>query len=688
MGAGARSLVVHGHFYQPPREDPWSNEIEREPGAAPFHDWNERIERECYRAVVAARRHGPGGRIADIVNLLASMSFDFGPTLLEWLERRAPHTYAAMLEADRASRVRCAGHGNAMAAPYHHVILPLASRRDKITEVRWGIADFRRRFGRDPAGMWLPETALDAESLDVLAAEGIAFTVVAPHQLQEFPPRGLPGRYRTSGGRSIALFAYDGDLSHGVAFGGLLKDADAWSRSVATRPAMLVSVATDGETYGHHHPFGELALAHLFASLGRGSDLRIENFASFLAREPAAIDVTLNEPSSWSCPHGVGRWRADCGCRLAPEVASQQTWRTPLREGLEWLAGELHALYEREAAGLLDEPWSARDGYGAELHADEATRDRFVASRARRPGVEAAVRVRELLELERYALGMFTSCGWFFDDIAGIETVQILKYAARAIELAGAEHQARLERGLLEHLARARGNTPGAPTGRDVYLRMAKPQIAPAARAAAGHAALHRLAPDLDPDEGSGYRTRESGGRLVVAHTRTGREDTFRVTVTSGAAHRDAQLVMDVAADGDGTSLRLGLDDLFDRQKAAATARLRRTLAERALSIAQVAPLAAGISDLRHVAAAALERLVSALGHDRSEAALAAIMDLADLVELETGRVPFDVQTAFFRVRASLGPEAGALLAPVAWRLGFADEAATASGGSGAGSGP
>ena len=231
-----RSVVIHGHFYQPPREDPWLGQVAAEPSAAPFHDWNERIEQECYRAVVAARLYAPDGRIARIVNTLASISFNFGPTLLEWLEREAPGTYAAVLEADRSSRARHEGHGNAIAMPYHHAILPLASRRDKVTEVRWGIADFRRRFGREPVGMWLPETAVDPETLDVLAAEGMRFTILAPHQVEHAPAGGSPAWYRTPGGRSIGLFVYDGAISHDVAFGTLLKDAAAWQKRLMATP--------------------------------------------------------------------------------------------------------------------------------------------------------------------------------------------------------------------------------------------------------------------------------------------------------------------------------------------------------------------------------------------------------------------------------------------------------------------
>ncbi|PYP24610.1 MAG: hypothetical protein DMD51_11455 [Gemmatimonadetes bacterium] len=546
-----RSIVIHGHFYQPPREDPWLNQVAAEPSAAPYHDWNERIERESYRAVVAARVYAPDGRIAHIVNTLASISFNFGATLLEWLERETPGTYAAVLEADRASRARHAGHGNAIAMPYHHVIMPLASRRDKITEVRWGIADFRRRFGRGPEGMWLPETAVDPETLDVLAAEGIAFTILAPHQVEQAPADGSAGRYRTSGGRSIALFVYDGPISHDVAFGSLLKDASAWAERLLApgkrgHERRLVAVATDGETYGHHHKFGEVALAWVLRELERRRDARVENFAAFLARHRPEQEVKLVAPTSWSCAHGVERWRADCGCRMAPERPTQQRWRAPLREALDWLAGELHARFEQEGGALFAGSWAARDAYGTDRTGDG--------------------RARELLEMERNALRMFTSCGWFFDDIAGIETIQILRYAARAIELAGADAP-RLEAGVLERLARAQSNERAEGTGRDVYRNHVK----------------------------------------------------RRVPVES-AARTDAH-----AADSG--------DD----------------------------------------AARALLRAVLALEHDHSPRAIAAVTELADRAQRDGGHIPFDAQTAFYRIRAAAPPERAAQLASVAWRLGFAD---------------
>ena len=441
-----RSIVIHGHFYQPPRENPATGLVPVEASAAPDHDWNARITRECYAPLTAARV-GSGASAREL-NAFAWLSFDVGPTLLDWMEREAPETVAAIIAADRESARRL-GHGNALAMPYHHLILPLASRRDKTTEVRWGLADFRRRFGRESAGMWLPETAVDDETLDVLAAEGVAFTVLAPHQVSRPPAHGRPARYRTSAGRWITLCLYDGPLSHDVAFGQQLQDSVAWERRLFADPAAeVVALATDGETYGHHHTFADLALAALLDRLARRADARIENFASLVAREPATEAVALVAPSSWSCPHGVERWRDDCGCSLKP--VTQQGWRAPLRAAVDWLAREVHALYERETAASQGDPWASRDAAGGA------------------PDARPAGRALERLEMERSALGAFTSCGWFFDDFAALEGRIVLRYAARAIALSGAEGP-RLEAGFLERLAPAMSNDPALGSGPDVY---------------------------------------------------------------------------------------------------------------------------------------------------------------------------------------------------------------------------
>ncbi|MGH7537685.1 MAG: DUF3536 domain-containing protein [Gemmatimonadales bacterium] len=673
MDVAVRSVVIHGHFYQPPRADPWLDEVPEEPSAAPFHDWNERIERECYRAVVAARLPGADGRIARIVNTLSSISFDVGPTLLEWLEREAPATYGAILEADRVSRDRHGGHGNAIAMPYHHAILPLCSRRDKITEVRWGIADFRRRFGREPEGMWMPEAAVDAETLDVLAAEGIRFTIVGPSQVERVPAGGFPARHRTTNGRSIAVFVYDGPISHDVAFGTLLRDARRWTARLVdpnrsgAEPS-LVMVATDGETFGHHHRFGEMALASVLEELGPHPEIRVENCAAVLARHPPQEVVEFVFPSSWSCPHGVERWRADCGCRIGTVVPSQQRWRAPLREALDWLAFELHTLFEREAGTLLREPWEARDGYGAVMDAGEEAIARFVRAGLRGPsGPDESIRARELLELERNALRMFTSCGWFFDDIGGIEALQVLRYAARAIDLAGGEAE-RLEAGLLERLAEATSNDRDAGDGRRLYLRSVKPRVAPAIRYAGGYMAVRTFVPEAPEATAASYRAQVRDDRVVLTHRRTGRAERYQVTVGRPGL---ARLSLVVSSPNGAAETRLTLSDLPERQRRAIATVLRRAVVAQWLTPVELEALAAGEGDLPTVVTRALVQAVEDLEHDHSAAATAKVLDLADLLDLLGRAIPFDAQTRFYRVRAAAGPERVTALEGVARRLGF-----------------
>jgi alpha-amylase/alpha-mannosidase (GH57 family) len=452
--SAVRRIVLHGHFYQPPRENPTTGSVEREPTAAPDHDWNARVTRECYAPLTAI----PVGEGHDPPRLNAwnFLSTDTGPTLLDWLEREAPDVYAAILRGDRAGRERV-GHGNAMAAPYHHVILPLSSRRDKTTEVRWGIADFERRFGRRPEGMWLPETAVDDETLDVLAQEGIVFTVLAPHQVKRAPPNGHPGIVRTGGGRRIVVFPYDGPRSHDVAFGSVTSDALAWERSLLQgEPRSILTIATDGETYGHHHRFADLALGKLLYDLNRRRSVRVTNFAEALAVFPATVEVELVAPTSWSCAHGIERWRGDCGCRQT--AGTQQRWRAPLRQAVDWLLGEVHARFERDGAGLPGGPWAWRDAIGAT-----------------RP-VEGDDESRRLAEMERAALRALTSCGWFFDDFAGLEGRQVLRYVARAIALTGPDAPG-LEAGFLARLDGAQSNDRAAGTAQRFYTTRIRPEV-------------------------------------------------------------------------------------------------------------------------------------------------------------------------------------------------------------------
>ena len=651
------AVVIHGHFYQPPRENPWLEEVEVEPSAAPFHDWNERIEHESYRAVAAARLPGRDGRVADIFNTLAWLSFNFGPTLLNWMEDAAPDTYRALLEADRDSVARL-GHGNAIAHPYHHAILPLSTRRDKVTEVRWGIRDFRRRFGREPEGMWLPETAVDDETLDVLAEQGIKFTILAPHQGAPLPPKGQPGLYRTSGDREIALFFYDGDLSHGIAFGELIRDAGLWINRLRERSG-IVAMATDGETYGHHHKFGEMALAKVIHELGtpspraeRGTGGEVTNFAAILAAHPATHRVTLNAPSSWSCAHGVERWRSECGCKLETGKPTQQKWRTVLRDALDWLASEIHAVYQREGGAVFDDVWEARNQY------DPSGENEGSSQRA-----------RELLELERHALLLYTSCAWFFDDLARIEPVQVMKYAARAIELSGAE-SARIEAEFVRRLAAARSNDPAEGTGSDIYLKRVKPRIPHEVRLAAGLANLASLG--VDPDSGAARAftatvtdAGNSAWRVMLRHQRTGREHTFRVALLPS----EIEVALAEAAMGSPLTWRLVEGDLWDRHRSLIDQAQLRRLVREVFSDPERGMVADGELTMAESARRALIRALSDLTPDNVTRALR----LIDLLSRLEQSIPFDAQTQFARQRSKMPPQLRDTVKRLAVRLGFDD---------------
>jgi alpha-amylase/alpha-mannosidase (GH57 family) len=494
-----RRVCVHGHFYQPPRENPWLEAVEVEDSAQPYHDWNARIAAECYAPNGASRVLDADKRILRIRNNYRRMSFNIGPTLAEWLERSAPEAYERILDADRSSRAEHAGHGNAIAQVYNHMILPLANRRDKETQVRWGIADFRRRFGRDPEGMWLPETAVDTETLEVLAAHGIAFTILAPHQAVRTRVPGHETWADVSGGRidphrpyrcalpsgtSIALFFYDGGVSHDIAFAGLLDNGDTLAARLVAAFAgddsgpQLVHAATDGESYGHHHAFGEMALTRAFEVIRSRGDLALANYGEVLAQTPPDHEVQIAEPTSWSCAHGVERWRSNCGCRGGHPEWSQE-WRRPLRETLDWLREQLARVFEEHGPRCLRDPWAARNAYiEVILNRSPEALDAFFAAHgageaAGAPSASAALR---LLEMQRHAMLMYTSCGWFFDDISGIETVQVIKYAARALQLAEG-FGARLEDEFTRRLGGAKSNVRQWRDGTTVYRRAVRPSF-------------------------------------------------------------------------------------------------------------------------------------------------------------------------------------------------------------------
>ncbi|HEX6201053.1 MAG TPA: DUF3536 domain-containing protein, partial [Thermoanaerobaculia bacterium] len=543
-----RYVCIHGHFYQPPRENPWLEAIEVQDSAYPFHDWNERVTAECYAPNAASRILDGDDRIVRIVNNYARISFNFGPTLLAWMETARPALYQAILEADRRSAERFGGHGSGLAQAHSHLILPLANRRDKETQVLWGIRDFEHRFGRRPEGMWLPETAVDLETLDLLAEHGIRFTVLAPGQAArvrrlEGDERPSPGPWhdveggtldttrpylcRLPSGRSIALYFYDGGLAREVAFGELLRDGEGFARRLleafgdrADGPR-LVHLATDGETYGHHHRYGEMALSYALARLAKEDGVRVTNYAEYLERHPPEDEVEILEGTSWSCAHGVERWRSDCGCATGGEPGWHQRWREPLRAALDWLRDELVPLYETAAGELLRDPWAARDAYVAVvLDRSEEALERFLADHAARElSPEERLRARRLLELQRHAMTMYTSCGWFFNDLAGIETVQVLQYADRVLQLGNRLFGDSLEERFLERLERAESNrpAPAGGTGREIFERQVRPTRVTLAKVGA-HYALSSLFEDY-PEEARifSYRAEQRDVRRLRA---------------------------------------------------------------------------------------------------------------------------------------------------------------------------
>jgi alpha-amylase/alpha-mannosidase (GH57 family) len=560
-----RAVCVHGHFYQPPREDPWLELVERQPTAHPFHDWNERITAECYEPSTRARILDDEGRITALVNNYARMSFNVGPTLLSWLEVADPDTSAAIIAADRDSQERFGGHGSAMAQVYSHPILPLASPRDARTQVVWGVRDFAHRYGRPPEGMWLPETAVDDATLELLVDAGIRFTVLAPHQAREVRPVGTTAWHDVTGGhvdttmpytvplpsgRSISVFFYDGPISHDIAFNGLLEDgrrlADrltAGFRSDRDGP-QLVHVATDGETYGHHHRHGEMALATALELLDARDDIVLTNYAQFLALHPPTHEASLVQLSSWSCVHGVERWRDDCGC--GGESGLHQRWRAPLRAALDELTGALAELYAQHAGELLHDPWAARDDYIDVILDRDGALAGFLARHARRPlDAPSTRRVLELLELQRHALLVFTSCGWFFDELSRIEPVQVLRYAARALQLAeGISGSRALETRFLEQLAAAPSNDPSLVDGRGVYETLVRPDITAPARVAAHYAISALFEPSTvlphlgayaieasDEERGHAGRARYAVGRVAITGVATTAREEFEYAV-------------------------------------------------------------------------------------------------------------------------------------------------------------
>lgn len=516
-------VCIHGHFYQPTRENPWLEEVEVQDSAYPYHDWNQKITAECYAPNAASRIIGPDRRIIDIINNYSMISFDFGPTLLSWMERHAQETYGAIIEADLISRKNFSGHGSALALAYNHIILPLASEKDKLTQVRWGIEDFKARFRREPEGMWIPETAVDTPTLEALAGEGIKFTILAPHQAARIRRIGekewvrvengrlntnYPYLCRLPSGNAISIFFYNEAISKEVAFGGLLNNGEEFAKRIMggflpEERRQLVSIATDGETYGHHHKFGEMALSYCLHYIRSNNLAKITNYGEFLEKSPPEYEVEIAERSSWSCAHGVERWRDDCGCNTG--TCPLQGWRKPLRDAMDWLRDEAASAFEKGMRKYTDDPWVARDKYiRVVLDRSKENVEAFLESIAsRKLALPEKREVLKLLEMSRNSMLMQTSCGWFFDDISGIESVQIIKHAARCIQLLEEITGRGLEGDYLKMLERAKSNFSKFGDGAKIYQIFVKPSKVDLIRAGmhyvvssifnGGDARIHRI---------------------------------------------------------------------------------------------------------------------------------------------------------------------------------------------------
>jgi alpha-amylase/alpha-mannosidase (GH57 family) len=535
-----RYICIHGHFYQPPRENPWLETIEIQDSAYPYHDWNERVSAESYAPNTACRNLDREGQILDITSNYSRISFNFGPTLLSWMEEYSSDAYQAILAADRQSMEMRSGHGNAIAQVYNHIIMPLANRRDKETQVLWGIRDFERRFRRFPEGMWLAETAVDLETLEVLAEAGIAFTILSPHQAHRARMTGTAKWHDVAGGgidptraylarlpsgRNITLFFYDGPISQAVAFEKLLDNREVFANrlssgfSLTRQWPQLVNIATDGESYGHHHTFGEMALGHALDYIEAEGVAQLTNYGEFLAMHPPDHEVEIFDNTSWSCCHGVERWRSDCGCDSGGNIGWNQKWRGPLRDALDWLRKRLATVFEERGKNWLKDPWEARNAYiDLILDRDEKNVAAFLERHAVSGlGEGEKVSVLALLEMQRHCMLMYTSCGWFFDELSGIETVQVLQYAGRAVQLAEDHFQVSLEEPFRERLGAAKSNVAEFSDGDHIYQKQIKPAMLDLIRVGA-HYAVSSLFEEY-PEETSifSYRVSRDDFRIIQA---------------------------------------------------------------------------------------------------------------------------------------------------------------------------
>jgi hypothetical protein len=585
------ALCFHGHFYQPPRENPWTDRVPREPSAVPFHDWNARIHSECYRANAFARINDSAGRIESIVDNYDRMSFNFGPTLARWLTRHDPAVQARLRDADAGQRKRL-GNGGAIAQAYAHPIVPLCTARDARTQLVWGLHDFNRRFGHGAEGLWLPETAVSPDTLETLIDLGVRYTILAPEQINGVRPhgvlewmavdrdtldtgRGYFWRHRDGSGRSISIGVFDGPLSRSVAFGetanhaGRLLDAVQASadRSRVSGPR-LVLCASDGELWGHHKKFADLTLAFATRIGAQHRGMEVTNLGAYLARHPPTWEVRLaegpdGEGTAWSCGHGLGRWKRDCGCNMGGDRAGSQAWRGPLRRALDVVRDAAARLYEDAAGDLFRDPWAARDGYGAVVDDPPPLRDRalavFALPRWTKGGDKARLTARRLLELQRATLLMYASCGWFFDDVAGLEGALVIRMGAHALDLLAGLGGRAPTRQVLDILAEAKSNRRESGTGADVFRRVARDRVT-VTHAVAGAALADVVgAPRVDvgwtvalsPAKAATAgketaRSRASRGSATAEHARSGAVETMAYNAQAGSA---GGMVVKVAGD-------------------------------------------------------------------------------------------------------------------------------------------
>lgn len=497
-------LTIHGHFYQPPRENPWLEAIELQPSALPCHDWNERVNSECYAPNSVSKVVNHNNEILCLVNNYEYMSFNFGPTLLSWMEEFAPTSYERIIKADIKSVEEHGGHGNAIAQVYNHMIMPLANELDKQTQVKWGIKDFEYRFGRKPEGMWLAETAVDDDTLRVLEENGIKFTILSPFQAKKVKPidaaesewqdvswgnidpaRSYRYYIKSAPDKYIDLFFYDGAISKSVAFDELLRDGNKFVHrleegiSYERNYPQLVNIATDGESYGHHTKFGDMAMAFIMAMKVKESAFTVTNYAEYLEKYRSDWQVEIKDVSSWSCCHGVGRWKEDCGCSTGGHAGWNQKWRAPLREAMDYLRDGVTPLFEKFGNKYFKNQLDARYNYIDVILDRSYTNVKKFQNEYFKPDLseEDKVKAMKLLEMQRQAMLMYTSCGWFFCEISGIETVQIMKYAARVIQLAKDFTDKDFETDYLKILSKAESNYKEIGNGRDIYEKFVRPSI-------------------------------------------------------------------------------------------------------------------------------------------------------------------------------------------------------------------